>query len=275
LTAADYDRASITAVSFNSGLVWRATDNDTFRLMLARGVQLPSLVDFGVQVSAGDFGPIAIVGNPDLHPSTVDNLELDYDREIRDIGSTLRLALFAQRTRDVISEPYSAVPAIGRLGFTVLTPHNIGGTNAVGGEIGLKGHSASGFRWTATYAFVATTANAAEGVSAITTNPIDYANAAPRHVVTAAIGYTHDRLELDLMARWQSAYVDLLSVGVATLLRPVSIDGYVTLNARAGYRLTDNLTLALTAQQFNTSRLLQVAGPPIERRVIASVTAHF
>ena len=50
---------------------------------------------------------------------------------------------------------------------------------------------------------------------------------------------------------------------------------YLTLNARVGYRVTGNVTLSLTAQQFNVSQQLQAAGPPIERRIIGSVTLRF
>lgn len=275
LTVADYNRTSFAVPSFNSGLVFRATELDTFRLTAARGVQLPSLVDFGVQVPPGIFGPVIIAGNPDLRPSTVDNLEFDYDRTVPEANSTIRLALFAQQTRDVISVPSSATPAIGPTGLVLLMPSNIGNTNALGAELGLKGHSANGFRWSASYAFVETTNGTTLGIAPITTNPVDLAHAVPRNVITAGIGYSRGKLELDLMGRWQSSYLDLQSTGVAAFLQPVEIDNYITLNGRVGYRLTDNVTLALTAQQFNTSRLLQAAGPPIERRIIASLTAHF
>jgi hypothetical protein len=49
----------------------------------------------------------------------------------------------------------------------------------------------------------------------------------------------------------------------------------VTVNGRIGYRLTDNVTVALSAQQLNNSRLDVAAGPPVERRIIASLTARY
>jgi hypothetical protein len=39
-----------------------------------------------------------------------------------------------------------------------------------------------------------------------------------------------------------------------------------------GYRLTDSLTLALAAQQFNQSQLSETAGPPVQRQIIVSLT---
>jgi len=274
-TVGDYNHAGFAVPSFNSGLVFAATDKDTLRLIVARGVQVPSLVDFGIQGSAGQYGPLVVAGNPDIHPSTVDNVELDYDRAMPSIGSTLRTALFAQRTQDIISEPFAVPPVVGPSGLPLFLAGNVGSSDAVGVEIGLKGHSDSGYRWNASYAFVATTNDTVLNQGAVDTSPIDYAHSAPRHVVTAGIGYTRDKVELDLMGRWQSSYLDFQATGPSIVLEPVEIRNYVTLNARVGYRLTENLTLALTAQQFNTSRLLQAAGPPVDRRFLASATAHF
>jgi hypothetical protein len=94
-------------------------------------------------------------------------------------------------------------------------------------------------------------------------------------VVIAGIGYARDRLEMDLLGRWQSSYRDFESTQTPLLLQPVEVRNYLTLTGRIGYRLTDNVTAAVTVQQFNTSRLLQTANPPVERRVVIGVTARF
>jgi outer membrane receptor for ferrienterochelin and colicins len=96
----------------------------------------------------------------------------------------------------------------------------------------------------------------------------------PQHVVIGGIGYSTDRLELDLMARWQSSFLDFRTPDDTITYQPVTIRNYITMNARIGYRLTDNVTVALTAQQFNRSSLVETAGPPTERRIIASVTVR-
>ena len=44
--------------------------------------------------------------------------------------------------------------------------------------------------------------------------------------------------------------------------------------AGVGYRVTDNLTLALTAQQFNQARIVETAGPLVERSVLLSATVR-
>jgi hypothetical protein len=47
------------------------------------------------------------------------------------------------------------------------------------------------------------------------------------------------------------------------------------MNGRIGYNVTDHVTVALSAQQFNTSRLYQTSAPPVERRIIASLTVRY
>ena len=74
--------------------MWRATDADTFRLSLARGVRLPTLVEQGIQSDFGTTGPVAVYGKPNLLPSITWNAEIDYDRQIPAIASVLRSALF-------------------------------------------------------------------------------------------------------------------------------------------------------------------------------------
>jgi hypothetical protein len=54
----------------------------------------------------------------------------------------------------------------------------------------------------------------------------------------------------------------------------MKVDNYFTANLRGGYRLTDNVTVALSAQQFNVSQLRVSSGPPVERRVFLSLTIH-
>ena len=44
---------------------------------------------------------------------------------------------------------------------------------------------------------------------------------------------------------------------------------------RVAYRVLENVTLALAAQQIKRASLITTGGAPQERRVIASVTARF
>jgi iron complex outermembrane receptor protein len=274
LTVADYNRAGFTVASGNFGLVFQPTERDTLRLTAARGVQVPSLVDFGLQIPAGTIPtlPLPIAGNPNLRPSIVYNIEGDYERSLPSLHSVFRSAIFGQRNEDLIASPIAAPIMIGPVGLPILPAANVGHSNALGGEIGIRGRSASGLRWNLSYSFVTTTngtsLDAAPG-------PINYASSVPRHAVVAGLGYTRGRIELDLMGKWQSKYQDFATVGTSPEPVPIEVANYLLLNARIGYRVTQNVALAVASQQFNRSQLLRTAGPPVERRILASITAGF
>jgi outer membrane receptor for ferrienterochelin and colicins len=97
---ADYNDARLTEVSFNTELVYEATEQDTIHLTVAHGVQLPSLLEFGQQAPFGTFGPVVVAGSRSVRPTIVHNVEADYDRALPPWHATLRMALFAQRNDD-------------------------------------------------------------------------------------------------------------------------------------------------------------------------------
>ena len=275
LTATTFNSAHIDAPSLNSGVVWKATDADTFRFTLARGVQLPTLAQQGLQILPGTSGPVGYFGNPDLLPSITWNAEIDYDRSLPAISSVLRTALFLQRTDDVIASFFAGPLTILRDGVAYRLADNVGYTTAEGFEIGIKGHSGSGWRWNLSYALAETTNHTGLDAGGVILSGQLYAHSVPEHVVVAGIGYTFEKYEADLMARWQSSFLDVRSPPTPGPLVLVSVDNYVTLNARIAYRVIDNVTVALVAQQLNAPSLITTGGAPQERRLIASVTARF
>ncbi|MFT8246914.1 TonB-dependent receptor plug domain-containing protein [Roseomonas sp. BN140053] len=261
---------TITGVSFNSGVVWHATDADTLRLTLGRGLEAPSLFALGTRQAVpatGQLPAIRLVGSTRLSPSAVTHGELGYDHRLSALASTLRAAVFAQKTDDVIADPFSAGAALSRQGVLYRST-NVGDSSAVGGEIGLRG-TAAGFRWDASYSYISITDDLDRS------SRLSFENGTPTHVVRLGGGYTLDRLEFDAQARWQSRYRDVTVDARTTQRRPVEVSNYLQLDARLGYRLTDNVEVSLTGQQINASRQLQAAGPPVERRVFLTLSTRF
>ncbi len=279
-TSSDFNTRMIDAPSFNSGLVWKATDVDTLRLLLARGFELPSIFELGMQykfMATSDRPALVYLGNPGIKPASVDNVELNWDRALPVLNSTFRAAVFAQRTDNVISGPYDGMPSFdgtfsGRLPNLRVVASNVGYSTAAGTELGLKGHAPSGFRWNASYSFISIGDHLSINQGGIF-SPQNFAQGTPTHAVVLGGGYTYERWEFDLQSRWQSWFVDYRPSPTGGLA-PVRVGDYLMADARAGYRLTDNATISLSAQQFNVSHLAVSAGPPIERRLFLTVVLH-
>ena len=273
-TTADYNNARMTEVSFNSGLVYKPTSIDTFRLLAARGIQAPSLVDFGLQASNATAGLlVSFVGNPTLDEASVLNYELDYDRTLSPINATLRTAAYYQTTDDLLTSALNAPLAPGAGGLVAYS-QNAGSSTAMGGEIGLRGVTESGIRWSTDYALVSIADKIAFGPLSGGTSLLDYAHGTPASMLNAGAGYSWDRFELDVQGRWQSHFTDVTQIS-ALGSQPIRIANYLTLNARVGYRVTDNLSLALVGQQLIQQRILEAAGVPIERRLTVTLKAAF
>jgi outer membrane receptor for ferrienterochelin and colicins len=271
LTQASYDNKTLTAISYNSGLVYKVTDADTVRLTAARGVQLPSLVDFALQIAEG---PVIESGTPNLNVSAVSNYEISYDRSLEAISSTVRASLFYEREDNVLSDalgmPFSLVN-----GQLLALSENVGYSVDVGAELGIRGHSESGFRWKASYALASVSDHLTVNKGVVPTVDLNFQQGSPVHAVIVGGGYSIGKWEFDAQAKWQSSYLDYSSAGGGAYLVPVMIHDFITLNARVGYKLTETISVALSGQQLAQNRIVESAGSPVERRVIASLTAHF
>lgn len=267
-TIADFSNRSLTAFAYNSGLVWKVTDMDTVRVTAARGIQAPSLLMFGYNSG----------GNPQINPAIVTNYELGYDRSFPSIGSTIRTSVFYQNTDDVLTAYAGAPVTRTPNGNLTAVATNIGSSHSIGWEIGIKGHSASGFRWNASYALTSVTDDLRVNQGPVPTSVIDYQHGTPTNNIILGAGYSIDKWEFDVIAKWQSSFRDYAPItGVpGAALKPVLIANYLSANARIGYRVLENVTLAFTAEQFTQSRIVETAGGrPVERRFIASASARF
>ncbi len=270
LTAAQYNQTTITEPSFNSGLVWRVTEKDTIRLTAARGLQTPSLIDYAFQLA---IPGITLHGSPTLAPTAVWNYELGYERDVTWLNSTVKTATFFQRNVSLLAASFSLPLTAAAAASGSLQSGNIGSSDEVGLEVGINGKSDNGFRWNASYSFASITDHLISGLA--TAPNLDYNHGTPQHTVIVGGGYSVGKWELDAEGEWQSSYQDFKAAPTGLSIQPVRVGNYVTFNARVGYRVTDFLTISGTAQQFNVSKLVETAGPPVERRFIIAATARF
>jgi len=267
-----YDNTTLAALSFNSGLVIRATDKDTIRITAARGLQLPSLIDFAGQILY--FGGL-VAGAPDLHPTSVWNAELSYDRRLPGLGATLTSSVFFQRNTNLLPFPgYTLSGFYGR--EPIFSVNNIGSSNEEGFEVGAKGKTRGGLRWNLSYRYASISQDLTASAAQIPNTQIQYANGTPRHEVVWGVGYSLPKWEFDLQARWQSAYTDYLRPALASPgAFPLVIPDYVTLNLRVAYNITKYLSIAGVGEQVNLSNQIETAGETVDRRFFAVARVKF
>jgi iron complex outermembrane receptor protein len=254
-TKDDYNNKSLNTFTYNSGLVWKVTDLDTVRVLLGRGVQLPSLLAFSYLGSATTTyaPPYAI----NLKPSYQDSYEIGYDRRIPEINSNFSLKVFHLVSTNLLA--YARA--------------NDGSSIQNGFEMELKGKSESGWRWNASYAFKSISDKI--GLPAGTgTNLLNFEDGTPGSRLIAGIGNNFGDFEVDLKGRWQSSYIDWYTAGFSGTPHPTHIDSFFTLNARVAYNITDYLTVALSGSQLTQPTQKQTAGAPRERRLYLTTTLN-
>ena len=148
-TNADWSR-QIIQPSYNLGAVWHPDEPDRFRLTIARGVQLPSLIEFaGISNVFSAIG--SLDGNPTIRPTVTQNFELDWDRDLPLIDGQSRLALFYQTIQNIQSllSPFGG--AVTPTGTFVGISGNVADSDEFGLEVALKGTLAENWRWRLSY----------------------------------------------------------------------------------------------------------------------------
>lgn len=270
LPNAAWNRHSLTAYSFNSGLVWQPDSDDTLRLTIGRGVQLPNLLDLGGLFIA--VPPVGYVsGIPMLDPTTVMNYELAWDRDLPQWQAQLRVRVFHQTTKAITANTGGDLFPLG----IVATPANIGRSQATGLELILDGTIDEDWRWGLSYTPEIIADHFRPGFNAATVL-VDYQHTHPVHTVKANLGWSHGPWEVDAYLRYLSEFDSIRGSSTLTPIGTlVRINGYANADARIAYRLTDNLTLAVSGQNLFTSSQRQTSAAKVERTVYATLTASF
>ncbi len=269
LTNADWNNRSMTEVSFNSGLVWQIDRGDTLIFTAARGVQLPNLLDLGGLLIATPFGYVG--GNPTLKSSIVMNYGLDWSHDLPAWAAQLHVRAFHETTRDLLanSGPIQFPPPPSGL---IETSANIGRSEATGAEISLTGTFSGDWRWGLSYTPETITDHINPGFPLLVTL-VDFQHTHPMHVVNANLGWAKGPWEIDGYLRYELLFDGIQGASAAqpagTLVR---IPDYVSVDARIAYRVTDNLTLALSGQNLLELPQRQTSAAMVERRILMTAS---
>jgi iron complex outermembrane receptor protein len=265
----DWNRTQ-TKPSFNTALVWQASDVDTLRLLVGRGVQLPNLLNLGALLfPVPPFG--FVTGLPDLEPTIVENYEFSWDRQLPTLDAELRVNLFHGYSRNVVAISGGSRPSEGL--FSI--PINIGDSRTNGIEVSLEGTFRKEWRWGVSYKGQEIDDDFIPGVP-VEIAVTDFENTTPRHVLKANLGWASGPWEVDGYLRYHSRSHGLLAgptgPGSALLTR---IPSYAAVDGRLAYALNERMTLALSGHDLTRSQQRQTAAPNVERTVFATVSMDF
>ncbi len=240
-TAATNNGRTIDNYSFNSGLVWKATDQDTIRFLAGRSIQAPSLLLFW--------------NNPQIDPSALTSLELTYDRAVSEIFTNFHMAVYRHWYNRMLED--AAV--------------NVGNSSSWGFEATFNGQTEDRWRWNGSL-------NARSTKDALTFVPgffngyaIDFEATNPKYIATLGVGKTIGDFEIDFAGKWTSKAKDWYPTLFSTSF--VDVPAHFTMNVRVGWKISDNFTLAVTAEQFNQETVYEGSYYPDKRRILVTLTA--
>lgn len=258
--------------SYNLGAVWHPTEPDRFRLTIARGVQLPSLLDYsGVQDMFASLG--TVLGNPRINPTVIQNYEIDWDRDLPSINAQSRVAVFYQTTEELQSliTPFGA--RFEPSGAFVGIVGNIGSSREIGSEFSLTGRVGENWHWHLSYSPRFISDRYKTGAAALNTGT-NFSDTTPKHVVDASLGWSQGAWEVDTFLRFQSAAAGLLFNSFQGYAL-VPLGPTVRFDTRVGYRITDAVTLSFLGQNVLFSSARQTNFSKVEQQVLGRLSVSF
>ncbi|WP_019961971.1 TonB-dependent receptor plug domain-containing protein [Woodsholea maritima] len=263
-TAADFDR-EITEPSYNLGLVWNKGEMGIFRANASRGVQTPSLSEFGLTQLTGSPTAVSILdaGNPLIKPTIVQNYEIGWDRALKTLAD-MRLSVFYQKSEDLKSF-LSYHPTLNPPDAPEVSTRfdNVGESSAWGIELDLSGDAPFNLDWGINYTYEKVNDDLV-GVFGVFDRPYytpgqvvrnrytGFEDSTPNHKVNARVNWTKDNWHLGVFGNYvdEVTYPDrwLISNGRTY---DTDVSAYLALSFRADYRVNDHLALNVIGRNVN------------------------
>ncbi len=268
-SSADYSHVN-NVWSANSDINYQATELDKFRVGYGRGVQLPSMLQSGFN-NIGNFSgiPGANEGNPKLKPTIVQDIEIDYERKIEPVFSTLKLSTYYEFNQDITGSPatpFSIQPVFGVPTFVFM---NLGSSQGWGGEVELKGSHPNGYHWDASYSLSKVVD------SSSVASLVDYQRSAPENHFRLLGGYASGAWEFDMNGQYLSSTDMIRSPDGGASFPAIYVGGYASIGARIGYNINDNLVLALSGINLNRADTQESPYAAVQRQVFLGLTGRF
>ncbi len=238
--------SEIDELSYNLSLVYQASETVSLRAQAARGTKLPSQLQFGAQQELLVPGsPLFIAyGNPELPASLVDSYELGANINLPAIGASATVSMFYTEY-DQVSDFTQTDPVV--FGGQLIVPlfyQEVGDYNSYGFEASLDARDGEGFDWRLDYTF-----NDID--ETFTDNRVadaDFGELTPKHKARAELGYNFGSFNLNVIGIFRSK-VDYDGAGVI-----LERDAAVSFDARAGYRVDDQIELFAVAENLTDTK---------------------
>jgi hypothetical protein len=108
----------------------------------------------------------------------------------------------------------------------------------------------------------------------VVTEDVDFDSTTPVHLVKANLGWANGRWEIDGYLQYHSSAHGLWPTATGEVTE-VPIAGFVAMDSRVAYNLTDRMTWSVSGQNLTHANQLQTPGPAVERRVLGTMSIHF
>ena len=232
----------IEDVSFNTGVRYALDDRNTLRFSAGKGMHIPSLIEMGagVDFTAALGVSSGYYGNPQLETERSYSAEIGYDHLFED-NTKLSANLFWRGMENVLGTNISyGTPLPMEFEFA-----NTGDSQAIGLELGLAGTYNNWLRWGANYTAMSIDDDVRQGYQQ------NFEQDKLEHQVSLYGGFDKGNWEFDGDLNYVSGRRDEWISNpnpMATDRKTVGSDleGYFVLNARVGYKLSDQTDVALT-----------------------------
>jgi len=155
------------------------------------------------------------------------------------------------------------------------SPVTIGRSEATGLDLSLSGKFRTDWRWGVSYTPQIITDHFRADLP-VSVSLLDSQHTLPAHVVKANLGWSRGPWEADGFMVFESRFQGI--VGSPVLGGPgrlTPIPAYVSADARIAYRLNQRFTLAVSGQNLGQARQIQTSGPPVERRLLVTLSAAY
>ncbi|MBB6254413.1 TonB-dependent receptor plug domain-containing protein [Nitrospirillum iridis] len=268
-TQADYDNRAFDSFSYNVGVVWRATADDTVTVTAGRGIQSPTLLELNNNtVSQPAPNSLIITGNPNVNPTVVTNYELGYQRALAFLNGSAKVSVFYQKTQDFKTISLSTIHVVA--GYpSLFVGDNFGESTEWGAETELRG-KVGGVRWSASWTWLNPSDHFTFPAGAA---PVDYQKSTPKNTVKGNVGYDFGRWSTDLFLVWKSDYQAYYQTMAGVSL--LSVSPGLTAQAAISYKVSDDFSLTLAGSNLLRDQTQLSVAPKAERRVWGTATYQF